>query len=448
MDTAETLRLLALEQDHESLLQFVYMAPVGLLQARGDGEIVMLNPMSSQLLMPLSRDGNLDNLFLLLQDVLPDLQDRLDRYSGPTGMVCDGIHLPLETGHGAKVDHQLLSFSLLKVSADRYMALLQDVTEQVRQAHRLQQQEAWLSAILSSVTDYALVCLNRHGHVLEWNDSLQRIGGFGPDAVVGKPMSVFYADDAITPDRMADHLCEARLGGCSLDTGWRVRADGSRYWGSALITPLHVTAGAPEAGGAVNTDSERAPAYCLVLRDLTEHRDTADLARLAAVCDHLTGLHNRRAFFDAAEREIRRLKHRPRSLSLVLFDADHFKQVNDTHGHPVGDAVLRHIATTLHNGFREVDVVARIGGEEFAVLLPSTDLQGAHTVAERVCRKLAASPATTTAGEVLCTVSAGIATMTDCAAGDLDALMQRADQALYAAKAAGRNRVCGLTPGR
>jgi diguanylate cyclase (GGDEF)-like protein len=90
-----------------------------------------------------------------------------------------------------------------------------------------------------------------------------------------------------------------------------------------------------------------------------------------------------------------------------------------------------------------VDVVARIGGEEFAVLLPSTDLQGAHTVAERFCRKLAASPATTAAGEVVCTVSAGIATMADCG-GDLNTLMQRADQALYATKAAGRNRVCGL----
>lgn len=443
MDAAETLHLLTLEQDHEALLQFVYMAPVGLLQARGDGEIVMLNPASSQLLMPLSRDGSLDNLFTLLQVVAPDLQDRLERYSEPNGLVCDGLQLPVETGRGTKAERRLLSFSLLKVSTDRFMALLQDVTEQARQAHRLQQQEAWLSAILTSVTDYALVSLDRHGQVLEWNDSLQRIGGFGPDAVVGQPFSVFYPDGAITADRVADHLCEARLGGCSLDEGWRVRADGSRYWGSALITPLRITPTTPETGG---TDSDLAPAYCLVLRDLTEHRDTAELARQAAVCDHLTGLHNRRAFFDAAEREIRRLKHRPRPLSLVLFDADHFKRVNDTHGHPVGDAVLCHIATTLRNGFREVDVVARIGGEEFAVLLPSTDLQGAHTVAERVCRKLAASPAATDAGAVACTVSAGIATMDDCG-GDLAALMQRADQALYAAKAAGRNQVCGLAPG-
>ncbi len=433
MDAREALQ--QLEREHQALLQFVYLAPVGLVQVRSDGEIVMVNPTAAQLLMPLSRDGTLDNLFTALREVAPDLQDLLDTGTPASGVVCDGRQLPVQIGQGTRSEARLLSFSLIRIDTEHCMVLLQDVTEQVRREHRLRQQEAWLGAILSGVTDYALVTLDPGGGVVEWNDSIQRISGFSPEAVHGQTLALFYPPDSITPERVLDHLREADQSGCSLDEGWRARADGTRYWGSVLITPLR------PAGGGRTADA----AYCLILRDLSDHRDTAAEVRQAAVCDYLTGIHNRRAFFEAAERETRRVKQRPRPLSVVLFDADHFKRINDSLGHPAGDAVLCHIASTLRASFREVDVVARIGGEEFAVLLPSTDLQGAHTVAERFCRKLAASPATTAAGEVVCTVSAGIATMADCG-GDLNTLMQRADQALYAAKAAGRNRVCGLAP--
>jgi diguanylate cyclase (GGDEF)-like protein/PAS domain S-box-containing protein len=444
MDAQEALDLL--EQEHQALLQFVYLSPVGLVHTRSDGEIVMVNPVAAQLLMPLSRDGLLDNLFTTLQEVAPDLQDRLDTSTSAHGLVCDGLQLPVQVSQGPRSEARLLSFSLLRINADRCMALLQDVTAQVHREHRLRQQEAWLGAILAGVTDYALVTLDHAGRIIEWNDSIQRISGFSPEAVHGQTLALFYPSDGITPERVVDHLREADHSGCSLDEGWRVRADGTRYWGSVLITPLRLAGSESAAPDTAEAPRAAHAAYCLILRDLSEHRDTAAQARQAAVCDYLTGIHNRRAFFEAAERETRRLKQRPRPLSVVVFDVDHFKRINDSLGHPVGDAVLCHIAGTMRATFREVDVVARIGGEEFAVLLPSTDLEGAHTVAERFCRRLAASPASTAAGEVPCTVSAGIATMDDCG-GDLNVLMQRADQALYAAKAAGRNRVCGLAPG-
>jgi diguanylate cyclase (GGDEF)-like protein len=138
--------------------------------------------------------------------------------------------------------------------------------------------------------------------------------------------------------------------------------------------------------------------------------------------------------------ELRRWQRQQRPLSVVLFDADHFKAVNDTHGHPVGDAVLQHIAKTLLASFRQLDVVARIGGEEFAVLLPSATAAAAALVAERVQTALAASGVPVSDAVVNCTVSAGVAAMDESVRG-LDDLLARADQALYAAKAAGRNRV-------
>jgi diguanylate cyclase (GGDEF)-like protein len=100
-------------------------------------------------------------------------------------------------------------------------------------------------------------------------------------------------------------------------------------------------------------------------------------------CDHLTGVANRRAFFEAGRAGTDRNRRTPRPTALILFDADHFKQINDRHGHPAGDACCASWAA-LRDTFRQVDVVARVGGEEFAVLLPSSTLAGAAAVAERL----------------------------------------------------------------
>ena len=428
-----------LAQEHESLMQFVYMAPVGLLQAQSDGEIVMMNPVAAQLMMPMAPDGALSNLFAALQSIAPDLKHRLDNFAAPQGMVCDGLHLPAPAAGGGPP--RLLSISLLKLDALRVMALIQDVTWQAQRERLLKQQQAWLHAILTGVSDYAMVPLDTAGQVVEWNESIGRVTGFRADAVVGRPFAVFYPVDGITPERVHDRLAEADCSGWSVDDGWRLRADGSRFWGSALIAPLRLldSHGARLPMPAVATPGESA--YCLILRDMSDQHDTAEQARHAAVCDHLTGIGNRRALFESAELELRRLRQRPRPLSLLLFDADHFKRINDEHGHPAGDAVLRHIARTLTAACRQVDVVARIGGEEFAVLMMSTHAHAAQRVAEHVCRAMAGSAVMTDAGEVRCTLSAGVATLED-GQTSFDELFKQADRALYAAKAGGRNRVC------
>jgi diguanylate cyclase (GGDEF)-like protein/PAS domain S-box-containing protein len=424
-------------QELEALIQFVYMAPAGLVQARSDGEIVMINPVAAQLMMPLSRDGDLSNLFTALADIAPDLRSRLAAFAAPHGLVCDGLHLPAPGGNQS--ERRLFSFSLIKLDDSRIMAMLQDVTAQARRESLLRHQQIWLNAILTGAADYALITLDARGCVTEWNESIGRVTGQCQD-VVGRSMSVFYPPDAITPERLQDRLHEAEHSGWSLDDGWRQRADGTRFWGSAMIAPQHALAAdnplAAALAGAVD------PGYCLIVRDMSGQRDAAEEARLAAVCDHLTGIANRRAFFDAAETELRRWQRLPRPLSLLLIDADHFKKINDSHGHPVGDTVLRHIARLMGATFRQIDVVARIGGEEFAVLLPSADLASALDAAERLRAALEAQPTQTDVGPVHCTVSIGIATM-DQATPSVDALLKRADEALYVAKRSGRNRACG-----
>lgn len=424
----------ALAAEHEALTQFLYLAPVGLVQTAADGEILMINPISAQLLMPLSRDGCLVNLFDALSGVAPELRHLCALFARPSGMVCDGMHIQLGAGAaGARTRRapQVLSLTLLKLDGSRYMAVLSDVSEQVRRERQLRQNDAWLNALLTSITDYALVGLDGAGRVSAWNDTIGRVTGHDED-IVGQPYSVFYPRGATTQDQTGDRLREADANGWSLEEGPRVRADGSEFWASAMISPL------PDRDPDGVEPGETA--YCLVLRDVSDKRDAIETRRKSLFCDHLTGVANRRAFFEAAELELGRNRRAPRPTALILVDADHFKAINDRHGHAGGDAVLRQLGQTLAATFRQVDVVARVGGEEFAVLLPSSDLEGALAVAERLRALVAAGPVPFEGVRIPCTISAGVAVCDGEKLG-LEALMKRADEALYAAKAGGRNRV-------
>jgi diguanylate cyclase (GGDEF)-like protein/PAS domain S-box-containing protein len=350
-------------------------------------------------------------------------------------MVCDGLHIHLNGGAvSARRRPQVLSLSLLKLDDTRLMAVLQDVSEQVRRERQLRQNDAWLSALLTSITDYALVGLDRQGRVSEWNETIGRVTGHD-GSVVGQPYSVFYPQDATTPEQVGDRLREADQNGWSLDEGPRLRADGSRFWGSTMISPL------PDRDEAANDGAEAGePAYCMVVRDISDKQGAIEQRRHALFSDHLTGVANRRAFFEAAELELERNRRTPRATALILIDADHFKDVNDRYGHPGGDAVLHELGRLLVRTFRQVDVVARVGGEEFAVLLPSSTLAGAAAVAERLRCTIAQQPVAFDGRPIAYTVSVGVAA-TDGEPLNLDTLMKRADSALYAAKANGRNRV-------
>lgn len=176
--------------------------------------------------------------------------------------------------------------------------------------------------------------------------------------------------------------------------------------------------------------------------DITERkRMNAELLQLATT-DFLTGLPNRRHFMASLENEHARLQRELASCaSVLMLDIDHFKRVNDEHGHAVGDAVLRHLGALMCQALRKVDVPGRVGGEEFAILLPGTDLAAAGVFAERLRRRVAESSLTIDGGIVITiTVSIGMAAMAGTDA-DCDAVLARADEALYRAKRGGRNRI-------
>ncbi len=164
-----------------------------------------------------------------------------------------------------------------------------------------------------------------------------------------------------------------------------------------------------------------------------------EIYRLMTV-DALTQVYNKRYFGEVLEREYNRSQRYKRELSLLLCDVDHFKKVNDVHGHLVGDGVLRQVAAEMKQRLREQDIFARVGGEELAALLPEIGLEGALVTGEKLRKIVESTAFVVEQVSVRTTISIGVATL-DGRVKDPSALYERADAALYEAKSSGRNRV-------
>jgi diguanylate cyclase (GGDEF)-like protein len=169
-----------------------------------------------------------------------------------------------------------------------------------------------------------------------------------------------------------------------------------------------------------------------------------ELARLAST-DALTGLPNRRYFLDVANREVERMRRFSVSASVIMIDLDHFKDVNDTYGHATGDEVLRSSSRALQQRLREIDVLARLGGEEFVVVLPETDAQGAASAAEKLRCSLTNATVDSGDNEIKMTASFGVAQVRS-DDKSVDDVLDRADSALFEAKHSGRNCVRVFQP--
>jgi len=251
--------------------------------------------------------------------------------------------------------------------------------------------------------------------------------GVTADEVVASPQAVMrriHPDDRAKIVKTLRHSADtlrvltvaARAQDADEDERWlswtaqpRPRADGAIVWEGAIV-------------------------------DISERYQLEEELRRLAMVDSLTGVANRRHFEEMGERELSRLGRVKDPLCLLLLDADHFKRINDRHGHHVGDIVLRRIAEICTRQIRTVDAIGRLGGEEFGLLLPNTALEGAHVMAERIRRAIAAERIVVDNDMIRVTVSIG-GTEVDPCETTIKAAMQRADEAMYRAKQEGRNRV-------
>ncbi len=205
---------------------------------------------------------------------------------------------------------------------------------------------------------------------------------------------------------------------------WFIRRDGTGFPVQITVAPI--------------MENDRQDGAVVVFRDITELKEKEDaLVRLART-DPLTGVASRRFFLELLSREIGRHQRTEQSVALMMCDLDFFKRINDTFGHGTGDLVLRHFTDLAQRTLREIDIIGRVGGEEFAMLLPGCNAEQANAAAERLRQALENEATNTGLGPVSITVSTGI-TLLRQDDKSTDQPLQRADEALYAAKSAGRN---------
>jgi diguanylate cyclase (GGDEF)-like protein len=267
-----------------------------------------------------------------------------------------------------------------------------------------------------------------------WNRGAERITGYGPEDVVGHRCFDNILDHV---DGQGNSLCHtvcplaATMGdGQPRDvTVWLRHADGHRKPVLVRTAPVRDTDGTIVGGVEVFSDDSA----------LVQAVQSADRARHEALMDDLTGLPNRRMFDIALSGHLENLARYGWRFGLLIVDIDHFKSVNDGHGHAFGDAALMGVAASLRGAVRAGDVLARWGGEEFTVLVESSDEAGLVETAERLRALVAASEVRRDgiSQKVHVSVGGALASPEDSA----ETLFARADQALYSAKAAGRNRI-------
>lgn len=274
----------------------------------------------------------------------------------------------------------------------------------------------------------AVVIIDGAGMVTEFNPAASRLFGYEPAEIVGKSVNILMPDtDASKHDT---HVAAGSHSG-QRPVGRERQMIGRRKGGGEF--PIELTVGTQVVGGLVS--------HVGVIRDITERKANEDLLRRLANIDGLTGVFNRRSFSEEAERLIAIAQRHERPLAVIMIDADHFKSVNDTHGHDVGDVVLKALAATIGERLRETDVLGRLGGEEFAAVLPETDLAGAKQIAWSVVEAVRGAEVPLPGGGVLrFTVSIGVGVRNQDSAGLAD-LLKQADLALYRAKKEGRDRV-------
>ena len=422
-----------IERDYEDLLQFVYASPTGLVQIAGDGVIEMINPVAMQLLLQLVKRPIITNFFTVMDGYAPELLNMVQTFSQHSGIVCENhrIHAGPVCGEGVEAG-KVIDCTLVKLSAGRFMVTIADISRQVAQERRLKQAETWFASLLNDVNDFAVVSLDADGIIDRVNPSVLRQTGFNESETLGRTLEMFEARDASSPAvSVADQISAARRNGWHLEEGWHKRWGGKHYWCQTLI--------AVRSEGE-DIEGSKIAGYTVVLRDVTRQEFNAGKLREMLTTDHLTGASNRGHFFEVADRERARARRHHQPLSLIVIDIDNFKLVNDTHGHGGGDEALRVIAGACMKLLRPSDLFARIGGEEFALLLPATDLQEAGELAERLRFAIGATSIKLTGALFRCTASLGCAVMTN-QDSSVSGLLAAADTALYKAKRAGRNRV-------
>lgn len=291
--------------------------------------------------------------------------------------------------------------------------------------------------------------LDREGRVLKGNKAFFEFNGYTPEELIGQSYTVLSTAQR-SPEARDAAWDMLRAGKPWKGTLRNRKKSGELYWVNVSIVPFLDVWGRPERLVTLMTDITESVALSEAVAREKQLRD--ELARSNAALasdantDPLTGIPNKRAFDIFAEEARATSMRDGKPFSLLMIDVDYFKQINDSHGHAIGDVVLQTLARRWTRELRGSDMLARVGGEEFCVVLPRTGEDAARRIAEKLRAVIAAVPVDTApeaedGQDISVTVSVGVATAVEPSSVTVDALRERADVALYTAKTNGRNQV-------
>jgi diguanylate cyclase (GGDEF)-like protein/PAS domain S-box-containing protein len=324
-------------------------------------------------------------------------------------------------------------------------AVVSDITKRKRAEETLRENEKRFRTLFEQAAVGVALVETRTGRYIDTNQKYCDFLGYTRDEMLHLSFQAvtYPADVQENVDNNA-LLMEGKIREFSIEKRY-IRKDGSLMWGVLTVSPLWVPGEVPAEYfhiAVVNDITERKQAD----EALQDARQKLELAlgreQLLARTDSLTGLYNRRYFFELAAREFNATRRYRRPLAIIMFDTDSLKTTNDTFGHAAGDRLLELVAHTAAGHMRAVDVLARYGGDEFIIMLPETSTQHALPIAERIRSSVAALQVETGKGPARVTISIGIAELkSDPADHSIEKVIQRADNAMYVAKAQGRNRI-------
>jgi diguanylate cyclase (GGDEF)-like protein/PAS domain S-box-containing protein len=302
----------------------------------------------------------------------------------------------------------------------------------------------WLLAVTQNI-DVGIVVLDRDYQVLVWNTFMENRSGVVPYEAIGKTFFELFPE--VNRQWFSKKVDNVVTLGTPAFTIWEQRPYLVRFKSYQPITGQEAFMYQNTTMFPLRSTNGEISQICLVIYDVTDvatnshqlQAANAELQQLSSI-DRLTGLNNRGHWEDAIKLEYARHARYGSQASLVMFDIDHFKHINDTYGHQVGDKVLRAIAELVRGLIRTVDIAGRYGGEEFAVLLPDTDRQGAALFAERLRKAVEADEIIHEGQPIRCTISLGVSDLGS-TVSEYKQMIEQADQAMYVSKKTGRNKV-------
>lgn len=320
------------------------------------------------------------------------------------------------------------------------MVILRVITDR----KRAEEQIAYHAKLLENVND-VIIGTDENFHITYWNPAAENIFGWKTEEVIGKSAAEVLRTTYSEGGR-EDAIRQIN------ETGeWKGEVTQFTKAGQAVIIDANIMSVKDQTGKvtgyvSANRDISRRKQMEEILRQSHRKVEAANLELQQALereqnlarTDGLTGLFNRRHFFTLAEHEFKVARRYNSTLSITIFDLDHFKHVNDRWGHQVGDEVLKHISRIIQSQLRESDILARYGGEEFILLMPNSNVKEAEHVAERIRASITAYRMHQTNTVQRITVSMGVAALTE-EVDSLDHLIRHADSALYKAKESGRD---------